>query len=118
MEFHLSFLNERQISGWGRGGPEGADQAARSQNSAVSGQTITSGLAQSSDMIGVDRRVSTVPETDSQGERTSSGHPACRFRAKGPEDLLRLQQSAMLRHVVVHGGTTFDRTRARRPSRV
>ena len=64
MEFHTSLLNERQISGWGRGGPEGADQTARSQKSAVSGQTITSGLAQSSDMIGVDRRVSTVPTTD------------------------------------------------------
>ena len=64
MEFHLSFLNERQISGWGRGDPEGADQTARSQKSAVSGQTITSGLAQSSDMIGVDRRVSTVPDPE------------------------------------------------------
>src|SRR5450755_1588289 len=48
----------------GRGDPEGADQTARSQKSAVSGQTITSGLAQSSDMIGVGRRVSTVPEPD------------------------------------------------------
>ena len=37
------------------------------QKSAVSGQTITSGLAQSSDMIGVDRRVSTAPEAESLG---------------------------------------------------
>jgi hypothetical protein len=64
--FHLSFLNDLQISGWGRGDPEEVDQTARGHSRPNGVVRVTSDLPPTATQEPTFRLGGFVPKPDVQ----------------------------------------------------